>query len=552
MITIIYCSREENPLHKEHLIKTSGLKNIEVLEYINKGEGLTKPYNKLLEKATNEIVIFLHDDIILKTNNWGNKILKHFKKNPNYGILGVAGSKSLPSSGRWWEVKKDMRGIVEHEHEGKSWVSKYSENIGNRIDDVVLVDGLFFAIKKSNLKSSFNDNIKGFHFYDVDFCFKNFIQDVKIGVIYNIKVLHKSIGQTNEEWEQNRINFSEENTKHLPIKVKEDFKNRKMRVLLSCLNFSNYTGSELYNFELAKELIKNNCEVTICSTVGEPLASRAKKLGIKLFQLNEPPNFKLGDEQWGFNTPEGQVKSKKGVLYPITEPNFDIIHTSHKPITEHILKLYPNIPIVTTIHSEVISLEHPVIDDKIKKYITIRPEITDYINNNFGIGKEKIEVIYNPIDSKRFNEGNNKVKNTNTVLFVGTIDYLRKETLIDLIKYTNEENKKLLVVGKENDVKFQDILSDSSLINIDKTHVTYEGPTSNIEKYLKQCDETAGILLGRTTIEGWLSGKKCWIYDVDDAGNIKSKKLHEIPKDIDKFKSENVVKQIIKVYKEII
>ncbi len=60
------------------------------------------------------------------------------------------------------------------------------------------------------------------------------------------------------------------------------------------------------------------------------------------------------------------------------------------------------------------------------------------------------------------------------------------------------------------------------------------------------------ILLGRTTIEGWMCGKKGWIYDVDSSGNVLSKELHDIPEDIDKFKSNNVVKEIKQQYELIL
>ena len=39
--------------------------------------------------------------------------------------------------------------------------------------------------------------------------------------------------------------------------------------------------------------------------------------------------------------------------------------------------------------------------------------------------------------------------------------------------------------------------------------------------------------MGRTTIEGWMCGKKGWIYDVDSKGEIISKNLHEIPNDME-------------------
>ncbi len=47
-----------------------------------------------------------------------------------------------------------MKGIVNHEHEGKKWESKYSSSLGNQIDDVVLVDGLFIVINKKNIRET--------------------------------------------------------------------------------------------------------------------------------------------------------------------------------------------------------------------------------------------------------------------------------------------------------------------------------------------------------------------------------------------------------------
>jgi hypothetical protein len=62
MITVVYCTRETNPEHKEHLIKSSGLhKHIEVIEIINNGESLTHAYNRGLKQAKNDIVVFCHD-----------------------------------------------------------------------------------------------------------------------------------------------------------------------------------------------------------------------------------------------------------------------------------------------------------------------------------------------------------------------------------------------------------------------------------------------------------------------------------------------------------
>ena len=58
--------------------------------------------------------------------------------------------------------------------------------------------------------------------------------------------------------------------------------------------------------------------------------------------------------------------------------------------------------------------------------------------------------------------------------------------------------------------------------------------------------------MGRTTIEGWLCGKSGWIYNIDEEGTIIDKKLHNIPTDIEKYKSSNITNQIKKEYESLI
>jgi glycosyltransferase involved in cell wall biosynthesis len=204
--------------------------------------------------------------------------------------------------------------------------------------------------------------------------------------------------------------------------------------------------------------------------------------------------------------------------------------------------LYPTIDKICTIHSEVIDLENPVIHPTIKKYIAIRPEIKDQIVNKFGIDENLVEVIYNPVDETKFY--NKNLKSKNYILFVGSIDYLREKTIRDLIEVSKNENKELWLVGENKSNYLNEILLNN--------HVKHFGPTLDVNKYIHECSETAGILLGRTTIESWMSGKPSWIYNVDNLGNIIGKELHECPNDLEKFNSKVVSEKIKEEYIKIL
>jgi len=541
MITVGYSTREHNPQFIEYLKKSSGFKKIEVIEKINNGEkSLSQIYNEILEESKTDIVVLCHDDIYFDTSSWFHKIKTHFEKT-DYGILGVAGTTNMPETGRWWDSRNTMIGIVNHESEGKKWTSKYSDDLGKLIKPTVIVDGVFIALSKSKIKHTFDEEFEGFHFYDIAFCYRNYIEDVKVGVITNVRITHKSIGQTNQQWEDNREFFVKKYGENLPSKIPFDV-NKRLKVLLSCISFRNFTGSELYVFELAKSLIKLNCSVTVLSQIGGPVTDMAKKLGIKCVSFENAPGFKLGDGQWGTNTPEGFKPSTPNALYRVSEVDYDIVHFQHKPVAERILNMYPELPKIYSIHSEVISLEDPVKDDTIKKYIAIRPEIKEHMINNFEIPEEMIEVIYNPVDNEKFKSFNTTEKDY--VLFVGTTDYLRKETILDLMEYTREIGKELWLVGDNNGNYLENVLLEQ--------HVKYFPATWNIEKFILDAYETAGIQLGRTTIESWMCDKSSWIYKVDSGGFILSKEKHEPPTDIEKYYSMNVAQQIKEQYLKIL
>lgn len=350
MLTVVYCTRQTNPEHKEHLIKSSGLhKNIEVIEIINNGESLTSCYKRGLAQAKNNHVVFCHDDLSVESNQWGTKLLKLFNKNPEYGIIGVAGTKYMSETGKWWDDKYKMYGRVAHTHEGKTWLSSYSGDLGQELEQVVVVDGVFFAVDKTKLKKDFNETVEGFHFYDVNFCFENFLEGVKIGVTTVIRINHKSIGATNDEWEKNRINFSEKFKEQLPVSVKKVLrKNEKLKILLSSLQFDDNSNKSNIILDLAIRLKKNGHDVTICSNLKGKLPLLAKQKGIKVCSILQPPGFLLGDGKWTLNTPNGNTPSEKNILYKIKEVDYNVIHVFDDEIVAHFNRIYSHIGIINT------------------------------------------------------------------------------------------------------------------------------------------------------------------------------------------------------------
>ena len=219
-IVVVFSSHRSEEFNNDfiaHIGATIGVRH-KVVCYPNFNQfSLSQVYNQAIQEHTEKDCIFVmcHNDIWFKTSKWGKLLLSKFN-NTNYDIIGVAGSTYLPESGRWWEDNKKMLGIVEHTNGLTQWVSQYSPEIYG-VKDVVLIDGLFMSFNPDTIIHKFDESYKGFHLYDLSFCIPNYFDGCNIGVTTSIRILHESIGETNQEWELNRQQFVKQWEDELPI-----------------------------------------------------------------------------------------------------------------------------------------------------------------------------------------------------------------------------------------------------------------------------------------------------------------------------------------------
>jgi glycosyltransferase involved in cell wall biosynthesis len=287
-----------------------------------------------------------------------------------------------------------------------------------------------------------------------------------------------------------------------------------MKILIGCLFFRQYTGSELYCLYLAKELKRRGFDVTVAGMyIHLPITSEAAFYGIKVVELSQL----TGDEQ------------------------FDIIHCQHKPVTEHLCQLYPTTPKVATIHSIVYDLERPVKHDSIKHYVAIAKHEREFIITNYGIPSDKVSTIYNPVDSSKFNKDN--TTEDDFVLLAGTVDYMRKQMIYDASQWAKDNGKRFVLIGYDNGDYLSDLRKARDII--------YYQPIPNIEMMVKSCYIACGLFIGRTTIEAWMCGKSVLSYKFNASGGIVSREVLAPPSDIDLYSSDRVAESLITIYNEI-
>jgi len=223
-IAVIFSSHlgdEKNNEFINHIHKTIGVKH-DVICYTNYNQySLTSIYNKAIKEYNREniIMIFAHPDITIKTENFG-KILLHRFNHTDFSIIGVAGTTYLHDNGVWWHDRSRMFGIVEHTNGISTWVSEYAPPRKGYIKPVVVIDGVFIATDCNNIIHQFDEEFKGYHFYEIPMCLNNYLDEINIGVTTDIRILHNSIGMVNEQWELNRQQFIEKYKDELPIEYK--------------------------------------------------------------------------------------------------------------------------------------------------------------------------------------------------------------------------------------------------------------------------------------------------------------------------------------------
>ena len=163
----------------------------------NNKKGLCEVYNEFLESSDGyDAIIFAHDDVTIDSVNFIDRTLTGLQ---TYDVVGVAGgSRIKPGTPILWHLMTDKRthsGVVFHpHHEIKDFA--FPTTFGVRPKEVAILDGVFFAVNPSTLfekEVKFDENLKGFHHYDIKFCIDCKLAGLSLGTL-DINIIHQSPG----------------------------------------------------------------------------------------------------------------------------------------------------------------------------------------------------------------------------------------------------------------------------------------------------------------------------------------------------------------------
>ena len=199
MISVIISTQDSVLFHRisENIKETIGVE-FEIIAIENKAQySICEAYNIGVTKSKYPFMCFVHEDVLFKTTNWGDRLTSIMKKDQTIGLIGIAGSKfrsSYPSAiGQGPGLSRFLRGNIYAWDNYKDFDKRVQQN---EIDDVVCIDGVFMFSKKEVFNNcKFDDKLlTHFHGYDIDFSLQVFFQSYRVVVDRSVLIAHYSNG----------------------------------------------------------------------------------------------------------------------------------------------------------------------------------------------------------------------------------------------------------------------------------------------------------------------------------------------------------------------
>lgn len=184
---------------------------------IHDARSLAEAYNRGVDLADGDVIIFSHDDIeFLDPASWLSRLKAHLAE---FDLIGLAGTNRLVAS-NWAAAGPPHTFGQVGELDGK--VAPYRVLLCAVpmpvIPDMQAVDGLFMAAHRRVLEAVRFDaeTFDGFHGYDLDFSFRAHLAGFRVAVAADLPVLHASQGNFDQKWQHYAQRFAAKHANRLP------------------------------------------------------------------------------------------------------------------------------------------------------------------------------------------------------------------------------------------------------------------------------------------------------------------------------------------------
>lgn len=253
MLSIIISSYNENYFNQlENNIKETIGQDIlyEIIKIENHNKySINQAYNLGANKSSYQSLLFIHEDLLFLTKDWGEKLLELLLKE-DIGCIGLAGENYESYFPSYWYSNPDKKAhIIQEIDNGEIFMNKVNFRKDRKIEEIVSIDGVFIACKKEVFeKNKFDESLKGFHGYDYDFSVR-ISRKYQNYVTSEILIKHYSSGSFTNDWLENVLKVRKKNGFYPKFqKINKDLELQKAYNLILLFNRFNY--SKLKSFKI--------------------------------------------------------------------------------------------------------------------------------------------------------------------------------------------------------------------------------------------------------------------------------------------------------------
>ncbi len=211
VLSLIICSRtpDLNEDLSRNIQETIGVPyELIVIDNSRNDHTMFSAYNEGVERASGQLLCFMHEDVCFHSKDWGWRCEEHFKRHPDLGLIGLSGNQVM-LKGRDWRISPgNVDNFIQRfetlEKEPRSVSLQISRNrpLFKKLREVVAVDGMWMVIRASLFPPLRFDEERfhHFHLYDTDISLQVISLGYKVCVCQDILLEHFSVGSFNRTY----------------------------------------------------------------------------------------------------------------------------------------------------------------------------------------------------------------------------------------------------------------------------------------------------------------------------------------------------------------
>ncbi|MBK8324130.1 MAG: glycosyltransferase [Betaproteobacteria bacterium] len=200
-VTVVVCSVTDAKLARCRAALDAALAPGYEFIAIRDARSLAEAYNRALLRASGEAIVFLHDDVEVVSPGLDALLARALAR---ADVVGIAGTRSLAGPTLGWGGQAPMAGWLVHtDATGGPWDFSLLAFTAGLAGGMEALDGCFLAARAGAARRvGFDEGtFDGFHFYDLDFCFRAKRTGHAVAVDTDILVRHASRGALGPDWQ---------------------------------------------------------------------------------------------------------------------------------------------------------------------------------------------------------------------------------------------------------------------------------------------------------------------------------------------------------------